>query len=75
MSDPVPSSAIYDATTGGRSIIVVSGVATDAVDMTQAAIVADASSADPFENAATTESTPEVSTEPETSKPTSKKKK
>ena len=25
MSDPVPSSAIYDATTGGRSVIVVAG--------------------------------------------------
>lgn len=52
-------------------------VATDAVDMTQAAIVAtaaDTSSIDPFENAATTESAPEVSTESEAPKPTSKKR-
>lgn len=28
MSDPVPSSAIYDATTGGRSVIVITGGST-----------------------------------------------
>ena len=36
MSDPVPSSAIYDATIGGRSVIVVSGGATGDVLTLQA---------------------------------------
>lgn len=31
MSDPVPSSAIYDATTGGRSVIVITGGSTGQV--------------------------------------------